>query len=258
MLPVLGVTDFDIYTQRVDSNGNRLWAVDAYVNAETGIANQWGASVAQDGNGNVFTVWTDERNGNEDIYAQRLDDNGNVLWATGIRVNISASGTPRENPSIAVDKNGNIFVVWWGGAVFAMRLDQDGNRMWMEDVRIDTATVTVDEHPTVALDGNGNAVVVWGDERNGDYDIYAQKLDGSGNKLWAADVRVNSDTTTEDQVSPMVVVYGNGDAIVVWSDMRNGDWDIYAQKLDGNGDKLWTSDVRVNSDTGTEIQGSPS
>jgi hypothetical protein len=75
--------------------------------------------------------------------------------------------------------------------------------------------------PSIAGDGSGNVVVVWREYRNGDYDIYAQCLDSAGNRLWAADLRVNADDTAW-QSSPSVAVDGSGNAVVVWHDDRNG------------------------------------
>ena len=37
-------------------------------------------------------------------------------------------------------------------------------------------------------DGSGGTIIVWEDHRNGtNYNIYAQRMDNSGNELWTAD-----------------------------------------------------------------------
>ena len=61
----------------------------------------------------------------------------------------------------------------------------------------------------IAVDSNGNVVIVWMDERNSQNgsDIYAQKLDPNGNRLWQEDVRVNSDGPGQiDQSQPAVAL----------------------------------------------------
>jgi hypothetical protein len=103
---------------------------------------------------------------------------------------------------------------------------------------------TYQQHPIVAADPNGNAVVTWQDDRNGNADIYAQMVGASGSKLWAADQRVNSDGGTAGQRRPTVAVGPSGDATVVWEDYRDGNADIYAQRINTVGGKGWFADLQ--------------
>ena len=113
--------------------------------------------------------------------------------------------------------------------------------IWSSSLRLERSDGAAQNNAVIAMDGSGNTVVVWADSRNGNYDIYAQRLDSSGNRLWAQDTRVNSDSGTIDQGYPAVAmdglgnavavaVDGSGNAIVVWWDDRSGDYDIYAQR----------------------------
>ena len=247
--------DSDIYAQKLDANGNRLWVTDVRINSDSGVADQWYPAVAMDENGNAIVVWEDYRNGNLDIYAQRLDASGNRLWTVGVRVNSDGGTKSQGNPAVAMDTGGNAVVVWRDSRsgksdIYGQKLDRNGSKLWAVDVRVNSDSGTASQlYPAVAVDRSGNAVVVWRDDRNGDSDAYAQRLDGSGNKVWAVDVRVNSDSGTGCQGDSAVAMDGGGNAVVVWSDDRNGHDDIYAQKLNGNGGKLWTVDVRINSDS---------
>jgi len=45
-----------------------------------------------------------------------------------------------------------------------------------------------------------------------------------------------------DQTPPASISDGGGGTVVVWSDFRGGDQDIYAQKLDAAGNFMWASD----------------
>jgi len=99
--------------------------------------------------------------------------------------------------------------------------------IWAGALRLARHDAVPQYMPAVAIDGSGSAaappvVVVWHDNRNTNYDIYAQKVDGAGNGLWAADVRVDGDAGTATQWCADVAVDGNGDIIVVWQDGRNG------------------------------------
>ena len=252
----------DIYAQKLDWSGNRLWEADVRVNSDSGTANQRSPGVALDGSGNTIVVWEDSRNGNPDIYAQKLDGSGNKPWAADVRVNSDSGTAEQESSAVAVDRSGSAVVVWHdyrniSNDVYAQKLDGSGSKLWGPDLHVGSVggvRPNIGGSAAVAVDGSGNAVVVWWSNRNGNADIYAQKLDGTGNRLWGADVRVNSDGGAMFQGSPAVAVDGSGNAVVVWQDDRNGGSDIYAQKLDGSGNKPWAADVRVNSDDGTVQQ----
>lgn len=96
------------------------------------------------------------------------------------------------------------------------------------------------ETPCIVSLGTQGAIVFWADRRGGNFDIYAQKLNASGQPVWdAGGVVVCS--AAYDQQFPAAVSDGEGGAIVVWQDGRLGDdgVDIYAQRLDSTGAALW-------------------
>jgi tetratricopeptide (TPR) repeat protein len=236
-------------------------------------ADQGNADITADSNDNVFVVWSDERNGanSDDIFAQKFDSDGNPQWGSSdIKVNTD-SLLEQAGPSVAVDPNGNIIVVWsderhgsTNDTIYAQKLDTNGNRLWdTSDVRVNQNTSSCTRvAPDIAIDSDGNAIIVWRDNRNGDYDIYAQKLDSNGVVQWgASDVKVNQYASSENELSPRIALDPYGYAIIVWSDGRNGattNDSIYAQMLDTEGNELWgSSDVRINQDAGTYYRSAP-
>ncbi len=90
------------------------------------------------------------------------------------------------------------------------------------------------------------------------YDIYAQKYDKTGAKLWnsGSDIRVNSDDGNRLSASgppnynhlfPTVGIDGSGNAVVAWAEQRDGVYSpsIWAQKLQSSdGSKLWPSGTK--------------
>ena len=90
--------------------------------------------------------------------------------------------------------------------------------------------------------GAGNAIVTWVDSRGADRDIYVQKVSPEGVALWTANGMAIC-TATGDQYSPMIATDGAGGAIVTWWDRRGGsNPDIYAQRVDTDGNVMWTAD----------------
>jgi len=103
--------------------------------------------------------------------------------------------------------------------------------------------------PTIISDGSGGAIITWQDYRNGsDYDIYAQRINSSGEVQWTSN-GVPVSTAANGQYSPIIINDGSGGAIITWYDYRNGsDYDIYAQKINSLGEVQWTSNgVRVST-----------
>jgi len=72
----------DIYAQRVDASGAVLWTIDG-VPICTAEDYQGEPHLVSDGAGGAIITWYDERGYyNMDIYAQRVDSSGTVLWTT--------------------------------------------------------------------------------------------------------------------------------------------------------------------------------
>jgi hypothetical protein len=253
--------DWDIYAQKLDSDGNPIWgATDVKVNQNSDSNFQRYPGVAIDSNDNAIFVWQDYRANNWDIYAQKFNSSGEAQWGAS---DVSVGDNPNDvqrNPDIAVDSSGNAFIVWEDERdgisdenVYAQKLNSVGTVQWGSDVKVnednDDETQTF---PSVVCDSNGNAIIVWADRKSGtDSDIYAQKLDTDGAKQWSSsDVQINQNTTgNQNGVSVAIDSYDY--AVVVWSDTRTGSMDIIAaQKLDTSGTVQWgSSDVMVNQTT---------
>ena len=70
----------------------------------------------------------------------------------------------------------------------------------------------------VIANGAGGALVTWQDRRRGNYDIYVQRIDGSGAVQWTANgVKVGGGKG--DQQVSSIVVDDAGGAIVAWTDI---------------------------------------
>ncbi|GEM_PF-3975006 len=66
--------------------------------------------------------------------------------------------------------------------------------------------------------------------------------------------RVNQETQGM-QLFPKIARIGNDEYIVVWEDTRNGSVEIYAQKIDGNGNPQWNEDKVLSQGSEPSYQG---
>lgn len=94
--------------------------------------------------------------------------------------------------------------------------------------------------PTIVSDGAGGAIVAWEDRRSDSGDIYIQRVSADGTRQWKDDLAIC--TAVGWQRHPTLTPDGAGGAIVVWWDLRSGNWDIYAQRVSGDGAAQWAAD----------------
>lgn len=89
--------------------------------------------------------------------------------------------------------------------------------------------------PVVAPDGSGGAFVAWLDDR-GAYSVYATHVthDGSVAPGWPAD-GLGVCTIIGYKSNIQLVAGAAGDVFVIWEDDRAGDYNVYAQRLLGDG-----------------------
>ena len=105
-------------------------------------------------------------------------------------------------------------------------------------------------------DGVGGAIIVWQDNRSGNCEIYAQKIDASGVVQWTTD-GVSVGEATNCQTFPQAISDGAGGAFVTWKDLRNGSsYRIYTQRINAIGINQWGAGG-VSMSIGTNEQGEP-
>ncbi|MBN1970540.1 MAG: T9SS type A sorting domain-containing protein [Candidatus Delongbacteria bacterium] len=239
---------FDIYGTHITQNGT---VADGWDNDGNSIVNYTGAQIGhsfrKDGNGGAVVVWIDERDASDKrIYAQRMSSDGSMLWGDNGKPLVSIPG---DNNSVKLIKTaGDNFVVCYrdrtndaNGDIYAVKFDNNSNDLW-GDRRVVYADSSLQEKPRIEAADGENVLVIWEDARNNPEkrDIFIQKLDADGNRLWDQQGIVISDAVN-DQKNPRTSSDGNGGAWIVWEDMSVNDTpfgDVYLQHIDTNGNNL--------------------
>jgi hypothetical protein len=167
-----------------------------------------------------------------------------AVWVTD-GVALCAATGDQIGPQVASDGAGGAIVAWsdWRGmnrVVYAQRVNPLGEVEWAANgVRLCTAPGE-QIVSSIISDGEGGAIVAWYDWRSASRDIYAQKVNSSGEVAWDT-MGVALCTATGDQYSTMIVSDGAGGAIVTWYDYRSGNNDIYARRVNASGIVQWTT-----------------
>ncbi len=230
-----------ILAQRLDSGGARLWSSSARVVCSDCTVNTF-MDICADGSGGAVMAWQDMRAGGHDIFAQRIDPSGAPLWdASGVPVCVA--GNDQWLPQIASCEDGEVVLAWvdergGGHDIYAQSLDASGNAMWADGGLCVCGADASQLNPRIVTDGESNTVIAWQDGRNGDYDIYAQKLDRAGAFLWIDGGRAIA-VAEGDQRLPELAPDGAGGTYVSWESF-NDDSDICCQRIDAQGQHVAT------------------
>lgn len=241
-------TDNNIYAQRINSNGQAQWTTNGVLVCSSPY-DQFNPEIVHDGSGGAIIAWHDYRasNGYIDIYAQRINSSGSALW----QVNGVAATTANNNQynlQMIADGFGGAIIVWQdrrnliNDELYGQRISPTGAILWQANGSPISIGSGFKSFPSLASNSNGGVIVVWQDNRNGvDYNIYAQMVSLFGERVWPEnDVLVCG--STGPQYYPKIVSDSSGNSIIVWQDKRNGNnFDIYAQRLNSNGQSQWTA-----------------
>jgi hypothetical protein len=233
-------TEHDIYAQRVDGSGTRLWSGDGVAVCDT-LDEQRYPDIASDGVGGAIIVWQDRRGTYLNIYAQRIDGSGTALWERN-GIGIDTTDYNSISPEIVYDGAGGAIFTWEGyGGIRAQRVNANGDTLWSANGVSVCTDAPSQWNPMLVSDGNEGAIITWTDNRTpGEFFIYAQRVDADGDTLWTAD-GIPLCKVTNNQGLPAIVSDGSGGAIVAWEEGYDNQ-DIHAQRVDGDGNLLWTAD----------------
>jgi hypothetical protein len=234
-----GRTDKDILAQRFSADGTRL-GDNFIVDDDTTHSYKWWPYVSANSLGNFVVAWGDERNGNTDVYAQCFSSDGTAL-GSNFRVNDDESVGWQSLPIIATEKSGNFIISWpdqrSGRRIYAQRYLKDGTKLGANFSAIDEY-VWGQSMPYISIDVEGNFVIAWIDYRFGVSDIYGQLFLKDATKV-GENFKINdTDFSAYENMRPSVSKQTNGNFVVVWTDERHGDRDIYGQRYSTDGQRM--------------------
>lgn len=230
-------------------------------------------------------------NGASDIFIQRLDANGNLVWVKQIGGIFDDFGG-----SIAVDGLGNVYSTGLYNSssvdfdpgpntnnlphsgladAYILKLDGAGNFLWAKRMG-----GSGNDIPTsITLDDNGNIYTLGFFQStvdfdpgtgisnltsNGGYDIFIQKLDSSGNFVWVKQIGgINDDYGYKIFTNSFGDIYLTGSfqdtvdfdpGAGTTNFVSHGGDDIFIQKLNAAGNLVWVRQIGgISNDGGNSI-----
>jgi hypothetical protein len=250
-----------LYGQKVSQSGVMFWGPPG---AETEgkqltntVRNSLLPQIVSDGLLGAVVAFGSTREADTDanIYAIRIDEDGENVWAIN-GVNVCVAPTNQSN--VRLVKSGTKFVVAWADRrestnppansnnvdIFMQSLNAaDGSPSWTADgIQI---TKLINSQPNsltdgfvMIEDGLGGAYVIWDDGRNGtnNLDIHAQYVKTDGTLAWAENGMAVATLSGSNQNWPRAVISENEKIMVVFRDSRtNTTAEIYASLIEPSG-----------------------
>ena len=207
-----------------------------------------------------LVVWWNDRPGNDDVYAQRVDKEGQPI---GPWFSVSAGqGAERRRPDVAWNSQRNEYLVVWyhSGQIHARRVPALGGVAGSE-ITVDQGTQELSDYPRVAYASTSNKyAVVW------------QSWTTDGIVILTSSVAARTLTTDGSLEGPMVFVsldavgharFGprvaynrsRNEHLVVWQqfDMFTGKSRIFARRLLGSGGLMFPESIAISVAQGDHI-----
>jgi hypothetical protein len=212
----------------------------------------YGLNTVSDGGGGAVLIWQDWRDfPDADVYAQRIDASGNLVWpAEGLPVcTLSAFA---GNPDIDRDGQGGFVVAWDDDRsmpgrkeIYAQRITIDGAALWGPGGVALSTSEDYNQVPIAVGDGSGGIYAVWGEEINyaardegviyAGNALHAQHAGSTGDTLWGPGGIVVSGAG-EFVMERCAASDGQGGLLVVWT----AGGTAFAQRFNPEGEPQWT------------------
>ena len=235
--------DFDIYC-RTSTDGGQHFIDEVIVNFVHENNQRNPETVTY--NGMLYVVFEDYRSYYDISFAKSTDHGKSFL--PSIIVNDTTKYSQRD-PSIAVDNDGDIFVVWYDGYrdkdIYLSR-STDGGDSFLPSVLVNSLHTDslAQWQPDIGVDPDGRVFVAFTDSATNS--IYLVRSTDHGQSFDHI-VKVNSFSDSL-RGFPDLTVDNSGYLFVVWEDRRTGDYDVYLARSTDHGTSFET-EILVNDVT---------
>ena len=203
--------------------------------------------------GGCYVSWFDTRSGSYCVYLQRLDPQGNKLWApNGLLVSNNTQETWITDYDLLVDDNDNAIITFSdirnSGNLnpFVYAISPSGDFLWGANGIDLNPTADFQANPKLAKTDDGNFVVVWiiSSTRS---QVGLQKISPGGNKLWGTNPIVLQ-SATEGFGYPDVVTSDSG-GVILFHTATTGTFPaqtvkLRAKKISSTGTVSWNTNIQ--------------
>lgn len=176
-----------------------------------------GRKVARAADGSLHAVWADFRGTDYQIYYAKSTDDGKTWQETAL----TSGSYDQKHPSIAIDSNDHIHVVWWGSHVGFPSYEQIRYRKYTTSWQTIENLTSGDydqSTPSIAIDGNDCLHVAWQGTHAASPTVYQIRYVKSSSWGDIANLTLES----YHQLSPSIAIDGNNYIHITWYGRHTG------------------------------------
>ena len=252
-----------IEIQRISSDGGLMWG-DGILIEDSNESLMYPQPIV-DSNGDALVQWIGQSGpvwaANSVLYLQKYDLDGISQWS---EPTVSAGPVvfPMGNWSqqLVAGTGGSSFSAWtqFSGNVqnaVSQHITEEGSIAWAGGVDLSTNSSNFRMSPMLSVaEETQELMAVWkeSNESQSQRGISGQRLDSSGNQLWGSNgVTVVALNSSYDYLDLFVAGFGEELISAYIQQSANMDGDIYANRLDAEGNSVWTNETVTVTNTGT-------
>ena len=226
-----------------------------------GVHIEWYRTVCPGGDGSAIFVWSDTRYGMRNVFAHKVDKDGNYVWGESGAVITDLPGR-QEDPVAIEDGNGGAFIAWVdyrfddSGDIFIQHVDNNGNILMDPNGVALAQQIGTQISINMCTDSLGGVFVTWQDKRGGvDDDIYGTHVSAEHN-IVAPGSGVAIVVEGGTQSAKSIEYAGDNQAFICWSDSRLGEnIDIFGQRLNTSMEPLFADNgIPIANSDGLETR----
>lgn len=199
--------------------------------------------------GGLIFVWTDNLADDRDLYAQKVDPQGNQVW--NVPLTIDAKAGAQSNPALIETSDGNCVVAWRDthasltGEVYLQKLDFSGTLYWPAGgIRV-TNNEDSEEQLMLVADELGGVILTWYQRTAVTEKLYAQSYSGSGTQRWQDG---GVDPTGLDYYSAMSLLPDGANGFYLcYNTSYEVNSKVYLNRFGPDGITLWTAPACIGS-----------
>jgi hypothetical protein len=245
---------FDVRLQRLDPDGNEVWAHNGILIADRGYSSTQDYDLAVDSADNALLAFRDDRFAGDRITAQKIAPDGSMPWgAGGIQFDDGVAFVAA--PKVAAATDDSVFVGWSHDNITLIeKLTPAGALAWVSATALPNSEPT---HAMADLNASDNGSVIVSSIAYVSFPaakhLYAQKVDSAGGAVWPGWVAVMDNDSLQFGNFPKFVSDGNGGGVFAW--YTTSQLQCWAQHILANGSEKYTHNgLAVSADFNQRVE----
>lgn len=248
----------DIYCRLFNGNGLPLGGDFTLVPPPYNGFSQFTPQVAFSAVDKFIIGWIDQREGQE-IYAQKYNATSGLV---GSNVILSSADTTYVNWDLnfSISRDNRLLAIWASfgpeNNIMQLHFDTGFTPIGLPQTATDF-TVGRRWAPVATFNTSNQYALAWTEFTSNNADIDMMIFNPTGSPLLSVPQRLNDDSIGAVSSEPFVIPSAHWYNLIVFQDQRNDAGDIYCQTISNVGIK-YLSNIRVNQDSGSNLQAQPS